>query len=288
MAWRHYPLRFRLLSPLHVGYRKVGNLMQTRPYIPGKPLWAALTARLTLEPHSNPQRKDYKAIGDRLQKYFRFGYLWPSLDGETPYFWWEHEDFEYVFLGSYVSTALDYGRMAAEEGSLHEIEFISPYTRDGGLPVYLVGDLWVQEDELSGSKGLESWQEALGRIQLGGERGYGWGRVQLLPLERGRRGQGLTVTGFRWQEQANEIIIKIFKGDCLPAHAVASPEVKVIGPLEPLVGWERADESSGRVWELSEPRIVYAPGARADKDLQLVVSKSWGLLEAVEAGSGGQ
>lgn len=118
MAWVHYSLCFRLLSPLHVGHRRVGNLMQTKPYVPGKLLWAALTARLTRDrdPSRTPQGKDYQDIGDKIKGNFRFGYLWPSLDQDRPCFPWEHDDFDYVFLGSYVSTALDYGREAADEG----------------------------------------------------------------------------------------------------------------------------------------------------------------------------
>ena len=50
MAWQKYDLAFQLLAPLHIGYRKVGNLMQSRGYVPGKNLWAALTARLTRTP----------------------------------------------------------------------------------------------------------------------------------------------------------------------------------------------------------------------------------------------
>jgi len=277
MAWIHYPLRFRLLSPLHVGHRRVGNLMQTRPYVPGKVIWAALTARLTRELHSNPQRKHYKDIGDRLQEHFRFGYLWPSLDGETPYFWWEHEDFEYVFLGSYVSTALDYGRGAAEEGSLHETEFLAPYTRDEGLPVFLVGDLWVREDSLPDN--LKHWREALERVQLGGERVYGWGRVRLIISQKEKSGQGSTVTGLRWQEQDGEVAIVVPAGRRLLAHALAESLLRddVSGPIDLLSGWERDNDDPKRIWRLSRVKIAYAPDAKAKRELRLKLNP-WGVL----------
>ena len=62
---------------------------------------------------------------------------------------------------------------AAEESSLHETEFIAPQTRDGD-PVYLLGYVFVQE----GCKLLG--ENALDKLQFGGERGYGWGRVKLV------------------------------------------------------------------------------------------------------------
>jgi hypothetical protein len=277
---------FRLLSPLHVGYRKVGNLMQTRPYVPGKLLWAALTARLTRDRDSRPGppcRSDYKRIGKLVQEYFRFGYLWPSLDGERPCFPWEREDFEYLFIGSYVSTALDYHRAAAEEGSLHEVEFISPYTRDEGLPVHLIGDLWVREG--SSPEELGDWRKALEKIQLGGERAYGWGRVRLLEgtLKKFSQNRGITSAGAKWRADGDGIIVSFKGGDNLPAHAVATghpPYKRFIGELEALTGWERDNEDPSRVWRLADVQILYVPGSKVRGDLDLRVHP-WGWLELV-------
>jgi hypothetical protein len=47
MAWQVYRLIFRLDTPLHVGQRGWGMIQRTRPYLMGKNLWAATTARLT-------------------------------------------------------------------------------------------------------------------------------------------------------------------------------------------------------------------------------------------------
>ena len=283
MDWVHYALRFRLRSPLHVGHRRVGNLMQTKPYVPGKPLWAALTARLTRDTHTYPSRADYKCVGDTLAKNFRFGYLWPSLDGERPCFFWDYEGFEYTLLASYVSTALDYSRSAADEGTLHEVEYLSPYTRDEGRPVFLVGDLWVQD---SLPEKLNGWKDALGRIQLGGERSYGWGRVRLLEIKDGRRGSGRTVTGFRWEirdaEGEDEVVFQLPEGGRLPAHALAAgegavPMEAIQGPVEALSGWEHTLNDTPKTWELMSVRLAYAPGARLAEALNLIVGP-WGWL----------
>ena len=138
MTWAHYRLTFRLLSPLHVGYRRTGNLMQTRPYVPGRLLWAALTARLTRGAGQGDDPEAYQRLGHAVQEHFRFGYLWPGLGEKDadkkiyvppkrPYFPWEHkEDFDYLLLGSVMSTALDPHQTTAHEGSLHEVEYLAP------------------------------------------------------------------------------------------------------------------------------------------------------------------
>ncbi|MCS7283150.1 MAG: CRISPR-associated protein, partial [Anaerolineae bacterium] len=237
MAWVHYTLRFRLLSPLHIGYRKVGNLMQTRSYVPGKVLWGALTARLTRDLGQGADGRAYQNIGKQVQDHFRFGYLWPSLDGQRLYLPWEQDDFDYLLLGSYASTALDYDRQAAEEGSLHETEFIAPVARDG-RPVYLLGDLWVR-DNLPPE--LENWRKALGRVQLGGERAYGWGRVRLESDLNAGSQSSTTVAGYSWEERADEVVICLLQGARACAHVLAAGSDAVremVGPVEVLVGWE--------------------------------------------------
>lgn len=244
MAWTHYKLKFRLLSPIHIGYRKVGNLMQTRQYVPGKNLWAALTARLTRDFPDTEWNNGYKEVGRRVAAQFRFGYLWPSLYGNEPCYSWDCEDFDYLFLDSYASTALDYSSHSAEEGSLHETEFIAPVARNG-KPVYLLGDLWVNE-EVRDKIDDESWKGSMENLQLGGERSYGWGRLALSPDWTGNNsGNGITAAGHRWQEEDGENVIMLNRGEKITAHALASSEAgdrdptnDIEGPVEPMVGRE--------------------------------------------------
>ena len=281
MAWTHYWLCFRLLSPLHVGYRRTGNLMQTRPYVPGRLLWAALTARLTRNAGQGHDAQAYQDVGGQVQEYFRFGYLWPSLDGKHPYFPWEHPaDFEYLLLGSYMSTSLHPQRTTAEEGSLHEVEFLAPTTRGDGRPVFLLGDLWVSEDDLPAD--LEGWKAALSRLQLGGERGYGWGRVRLKRCEPQGSGSGtLAITpGIQWTGKNDEIILTVPKDVFLPAHALAAEEGAfdhgaVQGPVEVLVGWGWHEGKYG----LSQATVAYAPGAKTQQALEAYIGPN-GLWQA--------
>ncbi|RME12885.1 MAG: hypothetical protein D6802_03020 [Ardenticatenia bacterium] len=268
MTWTHYRLVFRLKSPLHIGYRKVGNLMQTRRYVPGKNLWAALTERITRDHHDGSQGSEYQRIGEQVQQHFRFGYLWPSLDDQTPYWPWEHPDFDYRFLASYVSTALNYDQRAAEEGSLHETEYIAPVARND-QPVYLVGDLWVREENLPNE--IANWQRAFQNLQIGGERTYGWGRLQCYTdWQTKQKGQGTTVAGYKWQAQNDNVVLTIKAGKKITAHARAAGQSAlsgITGTVEPLVGWERTEQG----WKLSQALVCYAPGAQTNQDISVQV-----------------
>ncbi len=307
-TWTHYKLVFRLLSPMHIGYRKVGNLMQTRSYVPGKVLWAALTARITRDYHGGSRGSEYKDIGDSVQQYFRFGYLWPSLDGDKPYFPWEHDDFDYLFLGSYASTALNYEQGAADEGLLHEVEFIAPYARrdhygdsrgkeqarntqhaSAVSKVYLVGDLWVKENV---SDKLPNWREAVRTLQLGGERHYGWGRVRCCTdWDEKQEGSGQTVAGYHWNEQnkeqdKKEVVLTLPKDARLTAHAKAVNNGDALsgiaGPIEPLVGWERNnDDNAKNPWKLSSAVVCWAPGGRVKQEIQVQIGDNgiWKLFK---------
>ena len=141
--------------------------------------------------------------------------------------------------------------MEALDGSLRETEFIAPSARDG-RPVFLVGDIWVQEDDLP--PGLAGWKNALQRLQVGGERGYGWGRMQL-------------ETDLSQPGELSDPVVLLQTGHPITAHALAVntnggkavPHVE--GPVEPLVGWERKPD--GRYGLTDKPIIAYAPGAIA-------------------------
>lgn len=117
MSWKSYRVIFRLYSPLHIGWRKLGNLQQTRHYVTGKVLWGAFTARMTRD---LPELGNYECVGARVNNELAFSYFYPAV-GERVNAWpWDDPDeFAWHYLGSYASTSLDYSRNAAEEGSLH-------------------------------------------------------------------------------------------------------------------------------------------------------------------------
>lgn len=268
MVWRKYDLCFRLLSSLHIGYLRVGNLMQTRGYVPGKNLWAALTARLTRDHDNGSESRRYQEIGRQVQENFRFTYLYPALPKVPPkavlsyddlkiYYPWEEKLFDYLFLDSCAGTALNHDLQVADEGLLRETEFIRPWARalsDDAppQPVYLMGSVYVRD---SLSQELSDWPTTLENIQLGGERGYGWGRLR---LEISRHRVPVEVP-----------VVTVRKDEFVQSHVLASGR-KLVGPLEPLVGWER-DNKSERNWRLSEAKVCYAPGALVKEDITFTI-----------------
>ena len=250
MSWHKYDLTFRLLAPLHIGWRQTGNLMQTRSYVTGKVFWAALTARLTRNAEQGANGAAYHRIGEVVQTYFRFTYLYPALQEGDSYkicYPWQ-PDFDYHFLDSYTSAALDYDSQSAEDGLLHETEFIAPRTRCD-QPVYLTGDLHVYSDL---PDDLRPWQDALPQLQFGAERSYGWGRVDLVKCE-----QKELIT-------SNEVSVTPQLGDCITAHLKVEQVTSVVGAVEPLIGWERNNAETKRAgWKLSDnAQICYVPGSK--------------------------
>ncbi len=305
MSWTHYRLIFRLESPLHIGYRKTGNLMQSRRYVPGKNLWAALTERIGLLHGAGDNHRVYRAIGLCLKKYFRFGYLWPTYEGRTsdwaPHFPWDDPaHWDYLYLDSQARTALDPFARTAAEGMLYDVEFIAPYTREG-RPVYLVGDLWVRTNapqaiNMNGSSIPLDWRTALQHLQIGGERTYGWGRLRLMEpanWEENGRGPGDLPhwgNGWHWDEKDGEVVIESQENAGeggenhirLPVHALAADAngskavVNLQGPVEPVLGWER---QSAAGYRLSQAMIMYEPGTRVVSALRQAYLAPWGYLQ---------
>lgn len=301
MAWTAHQLVLRLRSPMHIGRGKVGNLQRTRPYVAGRNLWGALTARLARSEHpeGTPHPSRYRDIGQKVHDELAFTYLYPTVarDGTVGPWPWA-DGFRYRFLSTYASTALDYGAGSAEEASLHEVECLTPYTRDGipvfltgldgrplrpearspahtrdAMPVFLTGYVFQQE-----SSDL-NWKGALQRLQIGGERGYGWGSVEEVTVsELDERPVSLFGTDHTAHLDGNAVRIHLAVGQPILAHTLAAdfdtggrrkpkavPEAVVDGPVEPLVGREtsyREDAGTRFGVRLSQARICYVPGSR--------------------------
>jgi hypothetical protein len=266
--WSEYKVAFRLLSPLHIGRRKVGNLQQTRRYVPGKVLWAAFTARLVRDSGKGDQNSAYVDMGNFIHDNVRFGYFYLALSTSTAvesaddlkeWYPWSTEHFDYIFLQSYTSTGLGGATKTAEKGSLHEIEFISPQTRWEDQ-VYLLGTLWVREE----CSKIVMRKNCLGSLQLGGERGYGWGRIEPVFAE--------PVFALEVAQRNNQdIVIPVKKGEKVLAHVDAcGVQEGLRGRIEPLVGWEY----TGNGWNLTENVVLaYVPGSDVVCDMTFVVDR---------------
>lgn len=254
MSWTAYQVFFRLLTPMHIGAVKLGNLQTTRPYVHGKALWGGLTARLTRD---NPRLGgDYAAVGRQVNEELAFSYFYPTTDDQVGLWPWDDPDqFAWRFLGSYASTALDYSQNSAEEGSLHETEFIAPTTRDRQR-VHLTGTIFARNDCSL------PWRETLERLQLGGERTYGWGRLAQSSIS--------ATTDSLFSCYAVDLDgarpgLALGNDDRLLAHTLASgPQaVTAHGRLTPLVGRETVSaDAHGR--NLSQAAICWEPGSVLD------------------------
>ncbi len=290
MSWEAYKLTFQMQSPLHSGYAKVGNIQQTRLYVTGRMLWGALTSQITRLTNS----ANYSQIGKDVQKYLRTSYLFPCLDREgnrpilpevrdyqpgyrVDYAHLKASKVERWLITSYASTAINKNTFAAEEGSLHEVELISHrflnnvnengISINAGDPVYLTGIFFVSKDAPGDLK--ISWKKMIKNFQIGGERGYGFGRLLLVAgpsYTEKLFGYGLILSG-------DDPKISIDENKPILAHTIASNEFEMQGIIEPFLGCEtNKDGQFGK--SISEAKPCWAPGAASNKSTSFFIKEN--------------
>ncbi len=277
MTWQFFQVTYELHSPLHIGYHKIGNLQRTRYYIPARNLWAAVTECLTRAGFAEKELKqradNYEAVGDWVKEHFAFGYwfvcenntlLYPQYTSDgLHYGTLSTSDFERRYLSSHVTTAMDAATTSAETGSLHEVEFIAPHTRNGSRTK--IGG-WICLDEtacaLFGNE--EKWHAWLNNLQVGGERRYGFGRMSFTKFKR----EGATC----WQLDARRPCIHIKKEEPLLAHTLVQG-VRAQGPIEPLVGRETSQNSQFFGMILTRAKLCWSPGSILLDDVVFQVEK---------------
>lgn len=244
MNWQTYHIIFRLRSPLHIGCGKVGNLQRTYPFITGRVFWGALAMRITrdnpefLEEHGTAA---YNLVGNLIHQEIAFTYFFPSIITGRKYNVLWPWDPKRRLLRSYVSTALAYPEQKAKEASLHELEFISPYTLDSAEPVFLQGYLIVKE------KTTLKWNHSLNKLQFGAERCYGWGNIHLEVCSLVSEPYDLFDGKAKIIIEERPIIqISDPENQRLLAHTEAN-KINAQGQIEPLVGREwKADKESNQ------------------------------------------
>ena len=267
MKWQMYTATYELRSPLHIGYHKVGNLQRTRTYIPARNLWGAVTEALTRRGFytTGAPQGDYQKIGEWVKAHCAFGYwfIWendaplcPHYEGNClKYGPLTATELERRYLDAHVTTALDAATNSAQAGSLHEVEFIMPYNREG-VRTQVSG--WVFLEETAWPLlGTESkWRAFLETLRVGGERRYGFGQLRLTELELKAKSN---LEKLEWMLDAGRPCIEVLPGCPLLAHTLITG-VEARGDIEPLVGRETHNSHTfGRV--LTSSRVCWTPGS---------------------------
>jgi len=301
MNWHLYSLTFRLKSPLHIGFHKVMHFFRTRLYVPAKPFWGALTAKLT----QSLKLTSYKEIGESLKKIVRFGYFY-LYDGND-IFIPKYTDnglrfgnllqieFEKRFISSVASTSIEPYSFAAEEGMLHEVEFISPYKirkeNEKPKPVFLKGLLWISEkseeklvvqineNNFSIDGKIEvTFSDLADTLQIGGERKYGFGQLKLVELIK-VNDQDLERLGFKgtWKEEEDGIGLELKKDEFIWSHAKYNSELRIKGNIEPIVGRDWSDKGAGR--ELRSHGLCWVPGSILLEAKTFKITTDFGIWE---------
>ena len=310
MTWNCYLVIFKAESPIHIGYRQIGILKTTRYYITGKAMWGAVTANLTRALFDNTNSNDYQAVGNFVKENIKTTYFFPAIKGEIRnieeltdifieidnekfgIFLPEYtekglkfgklskEKFEQIFIGSFVSTALDATTKTAEEGSLHEFEFIKNRVKIGeekSLDVYWVGYIFVKEEAKNEKVEINKCEEKdvkikrvdinepkslhniLNLIHVGGERNYGLGRLKMHKFVKETDNKIFRKFDFEFPD--NNVILKNL--------AIAISHVKLngieleLGEIEPLVGLEWDNEKNrGAGQKVSDAEICATPGSK--------------------------
>jgi hypothetical protein len=279
--WTPYQVSLRVLSPIHIGWKKTSNLQQTRYYVPAKTIWGALTARITRDQNSS----DYKGIGEKINRCLRFSYFYPSdNDSKVNEFPWEDNyRFTWKYIGSYQSAALE--NKTAVEGMLHETEYILSKTREG-KQVFLIGYV-IENDEIKKNGFDIDWKAALPKIQIGGERGYGWGRVA---IEK-EPNECNTFFDYEFDSTQIEPIVKVPKDKFILSHTCAEKqegskkqneeesEPQIEGNIEPFVG--RITTENGKFGDqFSQASICWVPGSKlvkSDMNFKIVEDGLWSM-----------
>lgn len=290
MQWDLYEIVFRLTSFLHVGSRRVGNILQTRSYLTGRNLWGALTERITRDLANGRGPADlplaYNVVGDSVQRDLAFTYFYPARQTGAHRYeiaWPWQATAVAPLLGAYASTALDYPQRVADPTTLHEVEYMAPFWQDNGAPVYLVGYIFekVRPAQLG-------WRQALTRLQVGGERTYGWGALALESIRQvqdGRLFDGRfeTVPVAQPRQNSRPQLRAVTNADDTPrllAHT--RPEhIVAKGRIEPLVGREWRPERYRYIGQyVAYDGVCFTPGSETSGETTVAVG-AMGVWEAV-------
>jgi hypothetical protein len=268
MTWQCFELTYELLSPLHIGYHKVGNVQRTRYYIPARNMLAATAEGLV----EGGQSQSYKDALDWVRENFAFSYFFlvgdslPLLPHYRPNVGLRYDElsvhqFERRYVRALVTTAIAPKNRAAQEGSLHEVECIPENWADERgecCKTRLQGWFFTRDNV--------RWRAVFEALRVGGERRYGFGRLSLTSNK-----ETVTLSGASLITGGSRPRIRLEATSPLLAHSpVQGLEAK--GSIEALVGRETTtSDRYGR--ELTRGEVFWAPGSFCDSACEFEVGR---------------
>jgi hypothetical protein len=288
--WRRYRLSWRLDSPLHIGWRTIGTIMQTRLWVPGRNVWGAMVdvlARL-----KSPSAPDWQGTQRSVNEALRFeawflgtdvnSPWYPKFDGQKGlcYGSMTERELQRLVLGASVSTAIDHSSRTADEDKLFEVEYISPralHDTQGiqrGDSLFLVGHLWARskgdvqvfEDDIHIMN--MSLREVAASLSIGGERAKGYGRLTCGEL-------GPSVDGKlpdRADSEGNDLAIRIEPNQAfgMLVEALTGEQQSMRGQVEPIVGRDTTS-STGYGQSITSAHFCWLPGSYCTKSVTLTL-----------------
>jgi hypothetical protein len=284
MPWKTYFLRYRLATPLHIGAPALGNVQRTLYYIPGKTLWGAATAMLTRRFCSKATEQHYQQAGKFVEENIRFGYFFPEQNGQrflprlaNGKFFCGHltkEEFEYRFLVSEASTAIEPKRFAQADGTLHETEYLFPKALQGqpAAPLYFSGYLYLQQDRHGTTDDIGALKEAndrdllevLRELFIGANRRMGAGKlIREGKFPDAEDGGNLPLPTPGPNDWSPPCLYLAGHLKCEPNGIKAKD--KIAGPIQPLVERIWAPLTAGKRGpgqHLTPAVVAWMPGAR--------------------------
>ncbi|OKY78316.1 MAG: CRISPR associated protein, RAMP family Cas5 group [Candidatus Methanohalarchaeum thermophilum] len=201
--WECYKLLYELKTPIHIGSgKKYGIIDRTRYYVPGKTMWGATVAEIGNQKELKENKKwgslkkslcsplkfTYFYIFDKneenepqIPKYGENGLKF-GLKGDNK----SRSEFEKDYIGSFVSTGVEKETGSASEGDLYEIEVIEDRRNRCNERLCILGYVFINVDEFEELNGLEeeNFIDWVNELQIGGERKYGYGEIELDKKER--------------------------------------------------------------------------------------------------------
>jgi hypothetical protein len=264
MSWQCFQLTFELFSPLHIGFHKVGSVQRTRHYIPARNLLASSAETFV---RSGLLHHSYQDALRWVQEHLTFSYFFvdegqelvPTYTNEgLKYGDLSRECFEHRYISARVTTAIEASTGSAEDGSLHEVEFISPHTldaRQNPTTTRMSGYMFVTDEAWETMGNETALKTRLTELQVGGERRYGFGRLRLAGCKPSTGICGIPLTHGTPRPQ-----VQLADNSRFLAH-VPSGGVRARGMIEPLVG--RVTQADSRTYgrTLTRSGICWAPGS---------------------------